>query len=113
MGQMGTRVVIDDFGTGYSSLSRLHRLPVSGIKIDESFISSLDGNADARKVVAAIAALSLDLGLEVAAEGIERKSQRRLLTELGCNLGQGSLLGRPMTAPQVVEFLSSGERESP
>ena len=113
MGQMGTRVVIDDFGTGYSSLSRLHRLPVSGIKIDESFTSSLDGSADARKVVAAITALSLDLGLEVAAEGIERKSQRRLLTELGCNLGQGSLLGRPMTAPQVVKFLSPGERESP
>lgn len=112
MSQMGTRFVIDDFGTGYSSLSRLHRLPVSGIKIDEAFVSSLDGNADLRKIVSAIVSLSRDLGLEVTAEGIERKTQRSLLTEFGCQFGQGYLLGRPMSAPQVTELLLADEGET-
>ena len=109
---LGTRFVIDDFGTGYSSLSRIHRLPVQGIKIDRSFVLGLSRCDSSRKVVSAIIALARELDLEVIAEGVERNVQRRALVELGCRLGQGYLLGRPLSPSDVPTVLASKPDEN-
>ena len=98
----GVGAALDDFGTGYSSLSYLHSLPLRMVKIDRSFVSSLDENlVAARSIVGAILALARALGIEVIAEGIETAQQRAALRTMGCEFGQGYLLGlpAPMTAP--------------
>ena len=94
----GVRAVLDDFGTGFSALSYLHRFPISGLKIDRSFVAGLDaegGREESLALVGAILALSRSLGLETVGEGIETAAQRDTLLELGCSAGQGYLLGRP------------------
>jgi EAL domain-containing protein (putative c-di-GMP-specific phosphodiesterase class I) len=90
----GVRIAIDDFGTGYSSLGYLRDLPVDELKIDHSFISRMDGPVD-HGLVATIIQLGRELELGTVAEGIESPQQLALLRELGCDLGQGFLLGRP------------------
>ena len=94
----GVRAVLDDFGTGFSALSYLHRFPISGLKIDRSFVAGLDaggGREESLALVGAILALSRSLGLETVGEGIETAAQRDTLLALGCSAGQGYLLGRP------------------
>ena len=92
----GIGAALDDFGTGYSSLSYLLSLPLRIVKIDRSFVSSLDENfVAARSIVGAILALARALGIEVIAEGIETPQQRAALRTMGCELGQGFLLGMP------------------
>ena len=88
---------MDDFGTGYSSLSYLSRLPVDILKMDRSF---LGGGIDDSGLAAAIMAIGERLGLEVVAEGIERPDQIDSLHDLGFELGQGFLFGRPMPQPR-------------
>ena len=90
----GIRIAIDDFGTGYSSLSYLRDLPVDELKIDRSFIARMAGHVD-HGLVATIIKLGRELELGTVAEGIESQEQLALLRELGCDLGQGFLLGRP------------------
>jgi EAL domain-containing protein (putative c-di-GMP-specific phosphodiesterase class I) len=89
----GILVALDDFGTGYSSLSYLHRFPLHALKIDRSFIASLEpgGTAANTAIVRAVLALAKTLGLEVVAEGVETEAQRQCLIELGCEYGQGFL----------------------
>jgi len=89
----GIMVALDDFGTGYSSLSYLHRFPLHALKIDRSFITSLQpgGTAASTAIVRAVLALAATLGLEVVAEGVETEAQRLCLLELGCEFGQGFL----------------------
>ncbi|HEX6834251.1 MAG TPA: EAL domain-containing protein [Rudaea sp.] len=101
----GLGVALDDFGTGYSSLSYLHQYPLQSLKIDRSFVANLAGEetAGAVAVVRAIQALADTLGLQVIAEGIETEGQRRILMELGCQFGQGFLLGRPQPAAVWLE----------
>ncbi len=95
----GIGAALDDFGTGYSSLSYLHSLPLRMVKIDRSFVSSLDENLiAARPVVGAILALAKALGIEVIAEGIETQQQCVALRAMGCGLGQGYLFGLPAPA---------------
>ncbi|MGK3922260.1 EAL domain-containing protein, partial [Enterococcus faecium] len=80
------------FGTGFSSLAYLRRLPLDQLKIDRAFIADLDhpsAGSTARAIVAAIHELARALGLQTVAEGIETDAQQRVLTELGCALGQG------------------------
>ena len=91
----GIKTSLDDFGTGYSSLSYLSNLPFDGLKIDRSFIASLD-QAKSRNIVQTILELARNLDLSVVAEGIEEEAQQVMLREMGCVLGQGFLLGRPM-----------------
>ena len=90
----GVRIAIDDFGTGYSSLGYLRDLPVDELKIDRSFISRMAGQVD-HGLVATIIKLGRELELGTVAEGIESPEQLALLRELGCDLGQGFLLGHP------------------
>lgn len=92
---MGVGVALDDFGTGYSSLAYLCKFPFSKLKIDRSFAAALDHSASARGVLRAIVKLGHGLGMTVTAEGIENQRQLSLLREIGCDLAQGYLLGRP------------------
>jgi EAL domain-containing protein (putative c-di-GMP-specific phosphodiesterase class I) len=95
------RIAIDDFGTGYSSLACLRRIPVDTIKIDRSFIASIDRSPQDAAIVTAIVAMAHALELDVIAEGVERPEQRDLLERLGCDALQGYLLARPLPARDI------------
>jgi diguanylate cyclase (GGDEF)-like protein/PAS domain S-box-containing protein len=101
---LGARIAMDDFGTGYSSLSHLSRFPIDVLKMDRSFLSP-DAKIDAKGLAAAIVSLGATLGLEVVAEGIERPDQMEALRELGCETGQGYLIGRPMSRDDTRRWL--------
>ena len=101
---MGVRMVVDDFGTGYSSLSHLHKLPVDALKIDRSFVRSLQ-LTDRPAIVESILALARTLNTSVVAEGIESEAQARELERLGCTHAQGYFFSRPLTIASVEELL--------
>lgn len=105
--RLGVQLAIDDFGTGYSSLSYLKRFPVDSVKIDRTFIEGLGVNGDDDAIVAGVIGLAHALRLAVVAEGVENARQLEVLRELGCDVGQGYLLGRPLTAGQVPEAISA------
>jgi diguanylate cyclase (GGDEF)-like protein/PAS domain S-box-containing protein len=96
--QRGIRLAIDDFGTGYASLAYLRELPVDIIKIDPSFVAGLGTDGTLALLTRTIVQVGHDLGIEVVAEGIERPEQLELLRAMGCGLGQGYLVARPMDA---------------
>ncbi|MHA7684054.1 putative bifunctional diguanylate cyclase/phosphodiesterase [Cupriavidus sp. PET2-C1] len=103
---MGVRISIDDFGTGYSSLLYLKRLPASELKIDRGFIRDLSRDTEDAAIVSAIVALGRTLNLNIVAEGVETAKQQEFLTRLGCDSLQGFLLGRPMSAANLIASLS-------
>ncbi|WP_158558960.1 putative bifunctional diguanylate cyclase/phosphodiesterase [Rhodoferax lacus] len=104
--EKGIRFSIDDFGTGFSSLSYLTRLPVSSIKIDRAFITAMGAGPSAEtsdnKLVCAMINLAHSIDLKVVAEGVETDMQYAFLKNAGCNLVQGYLLGKPMSADSMV-----------
>ena len=102
----GVRIALDDFGTGYSSLAHLRALPFDRIKIDRSFVSSMNDNADSAAIVNAIARLGESLGLPITAEGIEDEAIQERLRGLGCNKGQGWHFGKPLAIDQVRTLLA-------
>jgi EAL domain-containing protein (putative c-di-GMP-specific phosphodiesterase class I) len=104
---LGVRIAIDDFGTGYSSLSRLHRLPVSRLKIDQSFVAGLDKSDEAGPLVTATIEMAHGLGMETTAEGIETREQWLFLRRHGCEEGQGYLLSRPVDATAIDVLLQA------
>ena len=112
---IGVRTVLDDFGTGYSSLAYLQLLPIQTLKIDRSFVMTLNrtGAAQASNVVIieAICAMAHKLKKTIVAEGVETEGQRDFLTRLGCDYGQGYLFSRPLLAEQVTRFLHT-QREA-
>jgi len=95
----GVRVVMDDFGTGYSSLNNLQSFPFDKIKIDRSFIGSMESDEAARSIVRAIVGIGRSLNLPVVAEGVETEAQHRMVREEGCPQAQGYYFGRPGAAP--------------
>ena len=107
LSDLGVRLAIDDFGTGYSSLRYLKRFPVGMLKIDRSFIAGLAENPEDAVIVRAVIGLTQALGIDVVAEGVERQEQLNILAELGCDLLQGYLLGRPCTAKAAEALLLS------
>ncbi|MSP02673.1 MAG: EAL domain-containing protein [Acetobacteraceae bacterium] len=104
--EMGVRIAIDDFGTGYSSLGQLRTFPFDSIKIDRSFVSSLDSDHDSGALVRAIATLGSGLGMTVIAEGVETRNQARMVEADGCTDIQGFLIGRPVPAAEVRALLA-------
>lgn len=105
----GIGLAIDDFGTGYSSLGYLKRLPVTALKIDQSFVRDLERDAEDRVLAATIVALGHGLGLQVVAEGVETEQQRRILLEQGCDLAQGYLFSRPLPADDFAVWRAKWE----
>jgi diguanylate cyclase (GGDEF)-like protein/PAS domain S-box-containing protein len=107
--QRGIRLAIDDFGTGYASLAYLRELPVDIIKIDPSFVAGLGTDGTLALLTRTIVQVGHDLGIEVVAEGIERPEQLELLRAMGCGLGQGYLVARPMAARGIEALAAAGE----
>ena len=103
--EMGLRVSMDDFGTGYSAFSYLRDIPLSGLKIDKSFISDINKDEMAEKLIASIVSIADALGLEVVAEGVEEKHQVDHLTALGCKYLQGYYFSHPIPQSEVAEIL--------
>lgn len=101
----GMSVLIDDFGTGYSALSYLHTIPCDLVKLDGSFVRSLEQDERLRTIVARSIELAHDLGMRVVAECIETQEQARLLREMGCDYGQGYLFARPLDDAGVETLL--------
>lgn len=99
---IGLRLAVDDFGTGYSSLSQLKRMPVDELKIDKSFVLNLDHSDDDAVIVHSTIELGHNMGLEVVAEGVENRETVMLLESFGCDLIQGFLLGKPMSATELA-----------
>ena len=93
---IGIRLSVDDFGTGFSSLGRLSSFPVDELKIDRIFVAGIADDRRQRALVAGIVGMSAALDLRVVAEGIETMEQHQILIELGCDLGQGFLMSRPL-----------------
>ncbi|HEY1594868.1 MAG TPA: EAL domain-containing protein [Thermoleophilaceae bacterium] len=103
---LGFLLTVDDFGTGYSSLAYLHRLPVSSLKIDKSFIGAMGAdNPDSEIIVRSTLDLAHNLGLAVVAEGVETPQVYDTLASLGCGHAQGYFISRPMPNEALVEWL--------
>jgi diguanylate cyclase (GGDEF)-like protein/PAS domain S-box-containing protein len=107
---LGIGVAIDDFGTGYSSLAYLQDFPMSHLKIDRSFVTPLDDPSREPGVVRAVVEIGRALGMTTVAEGIETITQLERLRALGCELGQGFLLGRPMDAKDIRRLIAKPGR---
>ncbi len=105
--ERGVRVVLDDFGTGFSSFDHIRRLPVTGLKIDRSFIAGLPERKN-QAIIQAVSHLARSLDLDVTAEGIETPAQFDFVKLAGCTLGQGYLISRPQDAETIRATLSVG-----
>lgn len=104
LNEAGVRIFIDDFGTGYSSLEYLGRMPITGIKIDHSFVAGLPHDGHNVTMARTILSMAHSLNLQAVAEGVESQAQLDFLRHNGCDLVQGFLLARPMTAAGVASL---------
>lgn len=104
---MGFRLSIDDFGTGYSSMAQLARLPFTELKIDRSFVTTMESSSKSRKVIGSTITLAQSLGLCTVGEGIENSLAAIGLRELGCKFGQGYYFARPMEPAAAVSWLQN------
>jgi diguanylate cyclase (GGDEF)-like protein len=102
---LGVRISIDDFGTGYSCLAYFKNIPADELKIDKSFVAGLLTDTASADIIALIIQLAHRFGLAVVAEGVEERAVFQRLRESGCDLAQGYLIGRPMTASQFQAWL--------
>ena len=105
--ELGVRLALDDFGTGYSSLLYLRRLPFDKLKIDRSFVLSIEKAADAAAIVHAVVSLGRGLGMKVTAEGVETADQQLFLRAAGVHFMQGYRFGKAVTAAEITERLKS------
>ena len=105
--QIGVRFSLDDFGTGYSSLSYLHRLPLSQLKIDKSFVRDALGGREGAAIAHTILALGKALKLTVLAEGVETPEQHAFIKEAGCGEYQGYLFSRPLAEEALARFIAA------
>ncbi|TPN30995.1 EAL domain-containing protein [Mesorhizobium sp. B2-3-3] len=105
--ELGIDIEIDDFGTGHASIVSLLKLQPRRLKIARQLISPIAESAPQREVVESIVQIGRSLGVEVIAEGVETMQQAKILKDLGCDILQGYALSRPMSAREIMEFLSS------
>jgi EAL domain-containing protein (putative c-di-GMP-specific phosphodiesterase class I) len=111
----GFQLSIDDFGTGYSTMTQLHEIPYGEMKLDQRFVRNAAHDSEARAIVESSIQLGHKLGMRVVAEGVERQQDWELISELGCDQGQGYFLARPMRPEALANWLahwnaSLGER---
>jgi diguanylate cyclase (GGDEF)-like protein/PAS domain S-box-containing protein len=104
---LGVSVSLDDFGTGYAALDYLKRLPAQTLKIDQSFVRDMQSDDTDMTIVKGIIGLADAFGFGVIAEGVETPEQGRMLVELGCNIGQGYGIAKPMPADKVAHWVST------
>jgi diguanylate cyclase (GGDEF)-like protein len=104
---LGVRIALDDFGTGYSSLLYLRRFPFDKLKIDRSFVLSIEKAADAAAIVHAVVSLGRGLGMQVTAEGVETADQQLFLRAAGVHSMQGYRFGRAVSATEITARLQS------
>mgnify|MGYP001805865418 CR=1 FL=1 len=107
------QAAIDDFGSGYSSLSYVQQLPVSKLKIDRAFVTDVPDNHRNVALVRGVVGMAHGLGLTVVAEGVETVPQQRFLESVGCDLLQGYLFGRPMSAHDFAQRLMAQDQPAP
>jgi diguanylate cyclase (GGDEF)-like protein len=107
LNEVGVRLSIDDFGTGYSSLSYLRRLPVSELKIDQSFVANVLLDEQDEVIVRSTIDLGHNLGLVVVAEGVENNEVLTRLREFGCDIAQGYCISRPLDPPHLLSWLAT------
>jgi diguanylate cyclase (GGDEF)-like protein len=110
---MGLQVALDHFGTGYSSLSHLKRFGIDFLKIDQSFVATLDAENGELALCEAIIAMAHKLGLKVVAEGVETRKQLALLTDAGCDYAQGFTIGHPMAPAELQAMARAGAVQAP
>jgi EAL domain-containing protein (putative c-di-GMP-specific phosphodiesterase class I) len=103
---LGLELSVDDFGTGYSSLAYLKKLPVSELKIDQSFVSGMENDQDSAMIVRSTIDLAHNMGLNVVAEGVENQATWALLKQMGCDLIQGYYVSRPIAAEALPAWLT-------
>ena len=104
--RLGLRIAIDDFGTGFSSLSYLNRFPADLLKIDKSFIDKMNTSDSSKQYVAAIISMGHIMGFEVISEGVEEQKQLDTLKEIGCDMIQGFIWGRPLSEEAAEKLIT-------
>lgn len=104
---LGIQLSMDDFGTGYSSLSYLNRFPVSTLKIDRSFIQSIDVDVEKLEIIRTVVMLAQSLGMDAVAEGVETANQLAPLKDLGCESGQGYFFSKPLNSKTIEKLIES------
>ncbi len=110
---LGVPVALDDFGTGYSSLTYLRHLPVGSLKLDQSFVRGLLQNEADRAIVRGILVMAEGLGLKTVAEGVESVAHGHALMALGCTLGQGYGIAKPLAPDEVPAWIAGFEAMPP
>ena len=108
--EMGLKLVVDDFGTGFSSLTYLKQLPVEKLKLDKSFVISLDKDSNDEVIVRSTIELAHNLGLQVVAEGVESKASWDILKALNCDIAQGYYMSKPKPAVELTQWLLDKEQ---
>lgn len=108
--KIGCGISLDDFGTGYSSLTALHSLPLTKIKIDQSFVNQIQDNPASEKIVRSVLTLGREMGLDAIVEGVETQQELSLITQLGGNFFQGYLFSPPMGETAILRFLQDEEQ---
>ena len=103
---LGINLAIDDFGTGYSSLSYLKKLPISKLKIDQSFVRDLPDDEEDIAISKAVIALAKSLNLRIIAEGVETQAQKEFLVESNCEVIQGYLYSKPINQEEIQKLLA-------
>ena len=105
LSSMGVKIAIDDFGTGYSSLNYLQKLPIDTLKIDRSFVNSMENDEGSRSIIKAVIAMAKGLKLHIISEGVEELGQMEQLKALGCYGMQGFLFSPPISMDSVTDLL--------
>lgn len=110
--KLGFGVLVDDFGTGYSSFHYLRDLTFDGLKIDMSFVQAMTEDSTSRGLVETMVNMGRNMGMTIVAEGIETEEQKSMLLDMNCELGQGFLLDRPMSAEAIGKLLTGSNPDS-
>ncbi len=106
LASLGVGLVLDDFGTGYSMLGYLKRMPFTALKIDQSFIEGIPGDADSRAIVHAMLAVARHFRLKVVAEGVESIEQVEYMRDIGCEFAQGFFYARALSSDIILDYLA-------